>query len=26
MGFRRIPEFDWEPLPGRLVMAYQLQL
>ncbi len=26
MGFRRIPEFDWEPMPGRLVMAYQLQL
>jgi hypothetical protein len=26
MGFRRVPELDWEPMPGRLVMAYQLQL
>jgi hypothetical protein len=26
MGFKRVPEFDWEPMPGSLVMAYQLQL
>jgi hypothetical protein len=26
MGFVRVPEFDFSPVPGFLVMAYRLTL